>query len=75
MKNIFIKKLSIALFFILGVISYAQRPPVPGEGTESGDIGDQATAPIDDYVIWLLLLAVVFLVAFARLKAKQLKNI
>lgn len=75
MKNIFIKKLAVVLFFVYGALTYAQAgPPVPGEGTESGDTGG-ISQPIDGYVIWLLAVGVIFLIAFAKMKSKQIKNI
>ena len=75
MKNIFVKKLAVLLFFVYGVLSFAQAtpPPAPGEG-EEGDIG-AISQPIDMYVVWLLAIGVIFLIAFAKSKSKLIKNI
>ena len=74
MKNLFIKRLAAFLLFMYGILSFAQTPPVPGEGDESGDVGG-ITQPIDSYVFWLFLAGVILLIVFAKMKSKQIKNI
>lgn len=78
MKNILNKTfLSFVLFF--GVLLNAQTdssapaPPVPqaaGEGG-SGDIGG-ISQPIDMYVIWLAVIAIMFIVCYVKKSNKKI---
>jgi len=74
MKNILLKRFWSVVFIFLTVLSYAQTPPPPGEGNESGDIGG-ISQPIDSYTALLLIIGVVLIVATIYNKTRQMKNI
>lgn len=74
MKNIFYRNFAIILTLLMGFIANAQTTPPPPPPGEEGDIGG-ITQPIDNYVVWLLLLGVVMIYAFMKQYNKHLKNI
>jgi len=74
MKNILLKRFWSVVFIFLAVLSYAQTPPPPGEGNESGDTGG-ISQPIDSYTTLLLMIGVLLIFTIAYTRIKQMKKI
>lgn len=74
MKNILLKRFWNVVFIFLTVFSFAQTPPPPGEGNESGDTGG-ISQPIDSYTTLLLIIGIMLIITIAYTKIKQMKKI
>ncbi len=71
MRNFLIKKLGCVFLILNSLIILAQSVPPPPENPESGDIGGYPASPIDDYTIFLFIVAVLMIV-LVTVKAKQI---
>ncbi|WP_170144260.1 hypothetical protein [Epilithonimonas arachidiradicis] len=56
----------------MSIFAFGQSVPPPPENPESGDIGAYPASPIDDYVIFLLLIAVSMIVIVAAKSKRKL---
>lgn len=66
MKNI-VNKLVLGVLITLGALLSGQMlPPPPPPQEESGGPGAQEDVPVDMYVIFLAIIAVMFIVYFVR---------
>ncbi len=66
MKNI-VNKLVLGVLITLGALLSGQMlPPPPPPQEESGGPGTQEDVPVDMYVIFLAIIAVMFIVYFVR---------
>lgn len=66
MKNIVNKLVLGVLITLGGVLSGQMLPPPPPPQQESGGPGTKEDVPVDMYVIFLAIIAVMFIVYFVR---------
>ena len=66
------KKITLSMSVFLGTfLTLAQAIPPPPPQPESGDIGGYPASPIDDYTIFLFIVAVLMIV-LVTVKARQI---